>query len=74
VYYTGFVGGDAASSVNGKGIKFISDEIDILGEGYSRNSPFAHKALLKPLRPPGEVVHESAEHDLSLVSPTPEEL
>jgi len=34
VYYTGFVGGDAASFVNGKGIKFTSDEIEILGEGF----------------------------------------
>ena len=71
---SGFVGGDEASFVSGKDIEFTSDEIEILGEEFSRNSPFARKALLKPLRLPGEVVHESAEHDLSLVSSTPEEL
>ena len=71
---SGFVGGDEASFVSGKDIEFTSDEIEILGEEFSRNSPFARKALLRPLRLPGEVVHESAEHDLSLVSSTPEEL
>ena len=45
------------------------DEIETLGEEFSRNSPFARKAPLKPLRHPGEVVHEQ---DLSLVFPTPE--
>jgi len=70
---SGFAGGDEASFVSGKDIEFTSDEIEILGEEFSKNSPFARKALLKPLRLPGEVVHESAEHDLSLVSSTPEE-
>jgi len=68
---SGFVGGDEASFVSGKGIEFASDEIGILGEEFSRNSPFARKPPLRALRLPGEVVHE---HGLSLVSPTLEEV
>ena len=74
MYYTGPVERDEASFVGRKGSEFTSDEIEILGEELSRNSPFARKSPLKPLRLPGEMVHESAEHDLSLVSPIPEEL
>ncbi|CUS07034.1 unnamed protein product [Tuber aestivum] len=71
---SGFVGGDEASFISGKDIEFTSDEIEILGEEFSRNSPFARRALLGPLRLPEEVVRENAEHDLSLVSSIPEEL
>ena len=39
MYYAGFVGREEASfgSVNLKGIEFTSDEIEILGEEFSRN-------------------------------------
>ena len=39
---SGFVMGDEASFVNGKDIELTSDEMEILGEGFFRNSPFAH--------------------------------
>jgi len=41
-------GGDEASFVSGKDIEFTSDEIEVLGEEFSRNSPFARKAPSKP--------------------------
>ncbi|KAG0131909.1 hypothetical protein HOY82DRAFT_607064 [Tuber indicum] len=65
-----FVWGDEALFVGGKGIEFTSDEIEILAEEFSRNSPFANKSPLKPLRLLGEVVHKDR---LGPASPTPEE-
>ena len=46
---SGFVGGDEASFISGRDIEFTSDEIEILGEVFSRNSPFARKSPLEPL-------------------------
>jgi len=71
---SGFVGGDETLCVGRKGIEPTSDESETLGEEVYRDPLFSHRALLKPLRLPGVVVHETAEHELSLISSTPEEL
>lgn len=74
LWVSGLVGGDEPLFFGRKDIEFTSRETEILDEEFSRNPLIARKALLMPLQIPGAVAPETAEHELSLISSTPEEL
>ena len=56
-----------------KDMEFTNNVTEVLGEELSRN-PITPKTLFQPLRIPGEVALEIAEHELGLISSTPKEL
>lgn len=57
-----------------KDMEFTNNVTEVLGEELSRNPPITPKTLFQPLRIPGEVALEIAEHELGLISSTPKEL